>query len=116
MKVERYAIYWVSLDPTIGSEMHKTCPAVVISDNGMNNTLKTVVVCPLTSSIHPSWRSRIQIQSGKRKSEIVVDQIRTISRQRLGTKIGTLSAEEALKTRLVITEMYGTGAGSFQMS
>jgi len=109
MKVERYSIYWVNLDPTIGSEINKTRPAVVVSDNSMNNNLKTLVVCPLTSSIHPTWRSRIPIKAGKKESEIVIDQIRTISKQRISKKLGQLTPEESLKVQLIITEMYGTG-------
>lgn len=110
MKVERYAIHWVNLDPTIGSEINKTRPAVVVSDNSMNKTLKTIVVCPLTSSIHPNWRSRIQITVRDKEAEIVVDQIRTISKQRIGGKIGKLTTEDSLKLQIIITEMYGTGS------
>jgi mRNA interferase MazF len=97
MKIERYDIYWANLDPTIGSEINKTRPVVIVSDNLMNNLLKTVVACPLTSSIHPTWRSRIQINIKEKISEIAVDQIRSISKQRIITKIHKLSPIRALQ-------------------
>ena len=60
MKVFRGFIYWVDFDPTQGAEMSKVRPAVVVSDNFMNEFGKTVVVCPVTSTLHPKWKSRIQ--------------------------------------------------------
>lgn len=105
--IDRYTVYWVNLEPTIGSEMAKRRPAVVISDDAMNARLATVVVCPLTSRIHERWPSRVQTSATGRSAEIAVDQIRTISRRRIGDAIGTLSGAEAASVRHVITEMYG---------
>lgn len=110
MKVERYGVYWANLDPTIGSEINKTRPVAIVSDNRMNAALKTVVVCPLTSSIHPEWRSRIQVAVRGKVNEVAVDQIRALSKKRLMNKLGKLSADEALKLRLLISEMYGESA------
>lgn len=107
MKIARYGVYWANLDPVIGSEISKTRPVVIVSDNAMNNNLKTVVACPLTTSLHPNWRSRVQVILKNKSSEIAVDQIRTMSKLRLYERIGSISADEALKLRLVITEMYG---------
>ena len=70
-EVERYGIYLADLDPTRGREIAKTRPVVVISQDGMNRHLDTVVVCPLTTKLHPLWRSRIQIVSARKKAEIV---------------------------------------------
>ena len=100
MKIERYGIYWANLDPTIGSEINKTRPVVIVSDNLMNNLLKTVVACPLTSSIHPTWRSRIQINIKGKTSEIAVDQIRTISKKRIIAKIDKLNPDTSLTTQI----------------
>ena len=58
---QRYGIYMANLDPTIGSEINKTRPVVILSDDGMNKFLATVVACPLTTQIHMGWRSRMQI-------------------------------------------------------
>ncbi len=105
--MKRYEIRWASLDPVKGSEMAKTRPVVVVSLDILNDHLQTVTVCPLTSQIHPSWRSRLQVKLGGRTAEIAVDQIRTISKSRLGGRIGKLSESDASALRRVITEMYG---------
>jgi mRNA interferase MazF len=105
--LKRYEIRWVNLDPTLGSEMKKTRPVVIVSLDALNEKLDTVTVCPLTSQIHPTWRTRLQIASAHRDAEIAVDQIRTISKKRLGRKLGSLSTKEAADLRRVITEMYG---------
>jgi mRNA interferase MazF len=107
MKIERYGIYFANLDPVIGAEISKTRPVVVVSDNLMNTYLQTVVVCPLTTSVHPGWRSRIQLVVKGRESEIAVDQIRTISTIRLIRRVGRLTGDEAMRLRMLISEMYG---------
>ena len=105
--IERYGIYWVSLDPVQGSELAKTRPAVVVSDDHMNRLLATVVVCPLTSRLHPHWPCRVQTMAGEQPGEIAVDQIRTIDRSRLGKQCGRLDPAVAAEVRHVITQMYG---------
>ena len=105
--IKQYEIYMVDLNPTRGSEINTVRPAVVISQNNMIKALKTIVICPLTTSLHPMWRSRIQIVCNKKNAEIAVDQIRTISKIRLLKKIDKLEADDALKLRLTISEMYG---------
>jgi len=104
---KRYEIYYASLDPTIGREIQKTRPVVIISRNQMNKYSDTVVVCPLTTKLHPRWRHRIQITCADKPAEIAVDQIRTVSKQRLGQKIDELSSEKAAELRHIITHMYG---------
>jgi len=105
--MKRYEIRWTALDPTEGAEMAKTRPAVIVSLDALNRRLQTVTVCPLTSQLHPTWRSRLQVQCGDRAAEIAVDQIRTVSKIRLGDRIGSLRPDEAAALRRVITEMYG---------
>ena len=107
MKIDRYAVYWVNLDPVKGSEIAKTRPAVVISDELMNSHLGTVVVCPITSRIHPQWPSRIATTVNGLPAEIAVDQIRTVAKSRLRERIDIISSETAASVRHVITEMYG---------
>lgn len=103
----RYTIYLANLDPTIGAEINKTRPVVVISDENMNKFLQTIVACPLTTNIHQGWRSRIQISCQGRDAEIAVDQIRTISKKRLIKKLDKLTASSAHLLRMTISEMYG---------
>jgi mRNA interferase MazF len=105
--MKRYEIRWTALDPTMGAEMAKKRPAVIVSLDVLNARLQTVTVCPLTSQLHPAWRSRLQVRCGGRLVEVAVDQIRTVSKARLGEKIGSLSKDEAAALRRVITEMYG---------
>ncbi len=107
MNINRYAIYLADLNPTQGGEMNKVRPVVVISMEAMNDSLSTVVVCPLTTQLHPKWRSRIQIKCDGKPAEIAVDQIRTISKIRLKKKIDTLSSANASELRRLISEMYG---------
>lgn len=107
MNIKRYEIHFADLNPTIGSEIKKVRPVVIISQDDMNKYLETVVVCPLTSRLHPLWRTRIQIKCAKKDAEIAVDQIRTISKQRLKKKIDQLSNSEAAQLRKLITDMYG---------
>ena len=76
---KRYEIYFADLNPTVGGEIKKVRPVVVVSQNEMNRYLDTVVVCPLTSTLHPQWRSRLQIRCAGKDAEIAVDQIRTVS-------------------------------------
>jgi mRNA interferase MazF len=105
--MKRYEIRWASLDPTQGSELAKTRPVVIVSLDELNQALQTVVVCPLTSQLHPAWRCRLPVRCGSKPAEIAVDQIRTISKTRLGAKAGELSAVQAGSLRRLITEMYG---------
>ena len=107
MTIKRYEIYYADLSPTIGSEIRKIRPVVVVSQDLMNHYLETVVTCPLTSKLHPEWRSRLQVMCANQKAEIAVDLIRTISKQRLKNKIDKLSKSEATQLRKVITDMYG---------
>jgi mRNA interferase MazF len=96
VQIERYGVYWVDRRP-----------AVVVSDEGMNRHLDTLVVCPLTSTRHPRWPSRVGCTIAGVEGEIAVDQIRTVSRARLGEMLGTLDESEAASIRHIITEMYG---------
>ena len=107
MNIERYEIYYADLNPTIGSEIRKVRPVVIISQDEMNKYLETVVVCPLTSQLHPQWRTRLQIKCANKAAEIAVDQIRTISKQRLKEKIDKLVKIKAAQLRKLITDMYG---------
>jgi mRNA interferase MazF len=104
---ERYGIYRADLNPTRGSEITKVRPVVIVSLDVLNQALETVVVCPLTTKLHPRWRTRLQIKCAGKNAEIAVDQIRTISKSRLVSKMGTLTNQDAKELRLLISEMYG---------
>lgn len=105
--MKRYDIRWASLDPVVGAEMAKTRPVVIVSLDALNEHLATVTVCPLTTRLHPTWRTRLAIRVQGHEAEIAVDQIRTVSKKRLGRSLGTLSDRKAAELRRLITEMYG---------
>jgi mRNA interferase MazF len=105
--MKRYDVFYVRLDPTEGSEMAKTRPAVVVSLDVLNAALPVVVVCPLSSRLRPEWRSRIQVTVAGKKSDICVEQIRTVNKTRLTTRLGTLKTADSLVLRKLITDMYG---------
>lgn len=105
--MKRYEIRWAGLDPTFGSEMQKARPVVIVSLDALNVVLSTVTVCPLTTQLHPAWRTRLPVKAGQRDAEIAVDRIRTISKSRIGRKLAVLTSQEAATIRRLITEMYG---------
>lgn len=106
--MKRYEVRWATLDPTLGAGMAKTRPVVIVSLDVLNERLATVTVCPLTSQLHPHWRSRLPVKCGRQHAEVAVDQIRTISKSRLGAKAGALTLIESAALRRIITEMYGS--------
>jgi len=105
--MKRNGIYWVRLDPAEGSEIGKTRPCVVVSLDALNVRLNTVVICPITSRLHPGWRTRLPVVCAGKKGEICVDQIRTVSVSRLGAKVDQLDSAAAQTLRLLINDMYG---------
>jgi mRNA interferase MazF len=105
MDVKQYQIVLVNLDPTVGSEMKKTRPCVVISPNEMNHYLQTIVVAPMTSS-SKTYPTRVEINHDTKKGWIVFDQIRTVDRQRIIKVLGNLTAKETTKVKAVLRETY----------
>ncbi len=104
----RYGIYLAALDPSLGREIAKTRPVVVVSLDALNRHVETVVVCPLTTSLHPTWRTRLPVTCAGQLAEIAVDQIRTVSTLRLVKKLDTLGPAEAARLRHLLSEMYGS--------
>jgi mRNA interferase MazF len=103
MKVKQYDIVLVNLDPTIGSEIIKTRPCVVISPNEMNEHLRTVIIAPMTSTSH-SYPTRVRVDQNNQESWVVIDQLRTIDKIRIIKKFGTLSDKEILACKNVLRE------------
>lgn len=105
MDIEQYQIVLVNRDPTVGSEMKKTRPCVVISPNEMNKYLQTIVVAPMTSS-SKTYPTRVEINHDEKKGWIVLDQIRTVDRQRIIKVLGTLTDKETAKVKDILRETY----------
>ena len=89
----RFDIYWANLDPTIGSEMKKTRPVVIVSPDVMNRNLNTVLVCPLNTT-SKSYPTRISVNFEGKEGMIALDHIRSIDKKRLVNKSGRLSEDE----------------------
>lgn len=105
MEINQYEIVLVNLDPTIGSEMKKTRPCVVISPNEMNKFLQTIVIAPMTSSSKP-YPTRVEVKQAKTKGWIVLDQIRTVDRIRIIKKLGHLTTKEIENVKTILMETY----------
>ncbi len=105
MDLKQYQIVLVNLDPTIGSEMKKTRPCAIISPNEMNKYLQTIVIAPMTSN-SKSYPTRVPVKYNKTKGWIVLDQIRTIDRQRIVKILDKLSEKEIYEVKAVIHETY----------
>jgi mRNA interferase MazF len=105
MEINQYEILLVNLDPTIGSEMKKTRPCVVISPNEMNKYLQTVVISPITSS-SKAYPTRVQLEQKKTKGWIVLDQLRSLDKIRIVKKIGLLTQKEIDQVKAIIMETY----------
>ena len=105
MEVTQYQVVLVNLDPTIGSEMKKTRPCVIISPDEMNKYLQTIIIAPITSS-SKSYPTRVILKNTKVKGWIVLDQIRTIDRQRVIKALGVLTEKEIVNVKSIIRETF----------
>jgi mRNA interferase MazF len=105
MEVSQYQIFLVNLDPTIGSEIKKTRPCVILSPNEMNKYLRTVVIAPMTTS-SKKFPTRVEVKHDNKIGRIVIDQIRTIDKQRIIKPLGRLSKPEIKEVKSIIKETY----------
>ncbi|MBN1988813.1 MAG: type II toxin-antitoxin system PemK/MazF family toxin [Bacteroidales bacterium] len=105
MDLTQYSIVLVNLDPTIGSEIKKTRPCVIISPDEMNKHLQTLIVAPMTSQ-SKNYPTRVEIKHNQKNGWIVIDQIRTIDKQRVVKSLDKLTEKEISKVKLVIRETF----------
>ncbi|MDJ0899253.1 MAG: type II toxin-antitoxin system PemK/MazF family toxin [Xenococcus sp. MO_188.B8] len=103
--VKRGEVYLINLDPTIGSEIQKTRPCVIVSPNEMNKYIRTVIIAPMTTKIR-SYKSRIIVEFNDKQVQIMLDQLRTIDKQRLIKKLGILSTKEIKQVLHLLQEMF----------
>ncbi|GHV77042.1 mRNA interferase [Spirochaetia bacterium] len=102
--MEQYDIWLVNLDPTIGHEIQKTRPCVIISPDEMNHHLKTIIVAPMTTKAH-GYPMRVKMTFQKKSGWIVLDQIRTIDKIRMMKKLGALNSNKTAEVKQVLLEM-----------
>jgi len=105
MEIEQYQIILVNLDPTIGSEIEKTRPCVVISPDEMNKYLQTIVIAFMTSTLE-KYPTRAEVFFQNKKGWIVLDQVRTIDRKRIIKSYHKLSEKEIIKVKSILKETY----------
>jgi mRNA interferase MazF len=103
--VNRFDVFLVNLDPTIGSEIQKTRPCVVISPDEMNRYIATVIVAPMTTK-GQSYPTRVACQFQGKDGQIVLDQIRTVDKNRLVKKLGQIDSDEQKAVLGTLAEMF----------
>src|SRR5712691_6888036 len=105
VQVDRFDVYLVNLDPTVGSEIQKTRPVLVISPDEMNHRIATVIVAPMTTGgkLYPT---RVQCRFEGRDAKIVLDQIRTVDKARLVRKLGRIGDSTQVEVLRVLGEMF----------
>ena len=101
--VERYGIYLINLDPTVGKEMKKTRPCIVLSPDEANRHMSTVVIAPITSTLR-NYPMRLSLTLKGKKGQIACDQLRCLDAQRLGNKIQLLPSPQQKKLRELLQE------------
>lgn len=104
MVISQYDVFLISLDPTMGHEINKTRPCLIISPDEINENIGTVIIAPMTtkSFIYPT---RIPVNFDNKRGLIVLDQIRTIDKRRLVKKLGALDQATILKVKSILKEM-----------
>lgn len=107
MEIRRFDVLLVSLDPTQGSEIKKTRPCLVISPDEMNRFLRTVIVAPMTTKGH-DYPSRISCVFQGKSGQIVLDQIRTIDRNRAVKKLGTIELKTSRRVLSALAELFAS--------
>ena len=105
MEISQYDIVLVNLDPTIGSEIQKTRPCVVISPDEINHNLRTIVIAPMTTKSR-NYPTRVKVKHNNQAGWVVLDQIRTIDKARIVRTLGQISASEAATCKRVIKETF----------
>jgi len=103
--MKRFDVYLINLDPTVGREIKKTRPCLVISPDEMNEYISTVIVAPMTSRIR-NYPSRVRCIFGGTEGQIVLDQIRTVDKDRLIKKLGVIDDQSQYEVIQILQEMF----------
>ena len=105
MVINRFDVFLITLDPTLGSEIQKTRPCAIISPDEMNRHIATVIVAPMTTKIKP-YPTRVDCSFQGKNGQVVLDQIRTVDKSRLVRKLGQLGDETQQEVLSVLNEMF----------
>ena len=105
MKIKRFEVYLINLDPTKGKEIKKTRPCLVISPDEMNRFINTVIVAPMTTK-GSNYPTRISCEFHGKQGRVVLDQIRTVDKSRFVQKLGKIDRETQMRVLAVLDEMF----------
>jgi mRNA interferase MazF len=105
MVIKRFDVYLVNLDPTVGSEIQKTRPCLVISPDQMNRYIATVIIAPMTTKGR-SYPTRVACQFQGKDGQIVLDQIRTVDKTRLVKRLGRIDEDTQAEVLGVLAELF----------
>ena len=105
MVVRRFDVYLINLDPTVGSEIKKTRPCLVVSPDEMNRFIKTVIVAPMTTK-GASYPTRVSCKFQRKQGQVVLDQIRTVDKTRLVRRLGKVDKQTQTEVLSVLSEMF----------
>jgi mRNA interferase MazF len=105
MVINRFEVFLTNLDPTVGSEIKKARPCLVISPDEINHNLRTIIVAPMTTRGH-AYPSRVPCRFKGKRGQVVLDQIRTVDKARLIKKMGAMDAKTASNVLSVLNEMF----------
>jgi mRNA interferase MazF len=105
MVVKRFEVHLINLDPTVGSEIQKTRPCLVISPDEMNRFIKTVIVAPMTTK-GTSYPTRVPCKFQGKRGQVVLDQIRTVDKTRLVRRLGKVDKQTQSEVLSVLSEMF----------
>jgi len=104
MEIKQYDVYLINLDPTIGFEIQKTRPCLVISPDEMNRNIQTIIIAPMTTKSH-GYPTRVKITFKRKIGWIALDQIRTVDSKKLVRRLGRVTDDTITKVKTVIKEM-----------
>ena len=105
MVINRFDVYLVNLDPTVGSEIQKTRPCLVVSPDEMNHHIRTAIIAPMTTR-GQAYPTRVPCRFRGKRGQIVLDQIRTVDRKRLVKRLGKLDRTSAAMVLKILQEMF----------
>ena len=105
MEVKRFDVWLVNLDPTIGSEIKKTRPCLVVSPDEMNRHIGTVIVAPMTTKGRP-YPTRVPCRFQGKTGQIVLDQLRTVDKAHLAKRLGQIGSKAQQATLAILAEMF----------
>ena len=103
--MKRFDVYLVNLDPTVGREIKKTRPALIISPDEMNSHISTIIIAPMTTKGRP-YPSRVSCTFQGKKGQIILDQLRTVDKIRLVKKLGRIDKNTGNKVLSILKEMF----------